>query len=90
MRVGGVEPGQNQRMCGGELRLHRSQRPQHRSARGGVQLVGAPAVEVVQAGVHHPQRIGDAHPGHLLPVLPLVNPSSAPFVWPAASIAQVF
>ena len=59
-------------------------------ARGGVQLPGARAVEVVQAGVHHPQRIGDAHPGHLLPVLPLVNPSSAPFVWPAIKIAQVF
>jgi hypothetical protein len=27
---------------------------------------------------------------HLLPVLPLVNPSSAPFVWPAFIIAQVF
>jgi hypothetical protein len=90
MRVGGVEPGQHQRVGGGELRLHLSQRPQHRPARGGVQLIGARAVEVVQADVYHPQRIGDAHPGHLLPVLPLVNPSSAPFVWPAASIAQVF
>jgi hypothetical protein len=88
--VGGVEPGENGGVRGGELRLDLAQRPQHRPVRGGIQVPSTRAVEVVQAGVHHPQRIGDAHPDHLLPVLTLVNPSFAPFVWPAASIAQVF
>ena len=64
MRVGGVEPGQHRGVRGGELRLHLRQRPQHRPARGRVQVGRIRAVQVVHGGVRHPQRLRDTaeHP----------------------------
>jgi hypothetical protein len=45
VRVGGVEPGQNRGVRGGELRLDLTQRPQYLAVGGGVQILGTRAVE---------------------------------------------
>ena len=93
MRVSSVKPGQDRGVRGGELRLDLAQRQQHQPARGGIQLRGTRAVEVVQAGVHHPQRIGDAHlatSSRLCRSEPPASQSSAPLLWPKIRIAHVF
>ena len=102
VRVGRVEPGQHRGVRRGELRLDLAQRPQHRAARGRVQLPGTRAVEVVQSGARHPQRLRDtaqtlavcgAHPEPppadyaVTDRLPLIV---APLLWPVFILARVF
>ena len=68
VRVSGVEPGQHRRVRGGELRLDLAQRPQHRPARGGIQLA------------RHPGRSGSPGPAFVIrsasATLPNIRPSA--------------
>jgi len=60
MGVGGVEPAQEPGVRGGDLRLQLTQRRQHTADSGDMQLRCGGGVEVVQAGVRHAQRLGNA------------------------------